>query len=193
MRSEYDEMTKYAKGWTLPFTWILLIAAGVLIYAFGWIVLAYAAGLVVSVTLGVMVYDRLYADSARPGRIDDFWLVSGKPTLELANMLRNAGLIGDFEIGAESVWEWIDVNSTIAGHALKISRKHRDPTFPVHIRVFHSGPKTMDETREEWGAALSAALECDVRVGVVDYLGGNEYEFREERVFRSTASSSMGT
>ena len=44
-------------GWSLPFTWILLVLVAVLVWAFGWIVLLYIAGLFALITAGVWLHD----------------------------------------------------------------------------------------------------------------------------------------
>jgi hypothetical protein len=47
------------RGFSLPYIPILLVLIGVLIYFFGWIVLAYMAGVAVLITAGTVLYDKM--------------------------------------------------------------------------------------------------------------------------------------
>ena len=47
------------RGFSLPYIPIVLVVMGVLVYFFGWVVLAYAAGVVVLITAGTALYDKM--------------------------------------------------------------------------------------------------------------------------------------
>lgn len=49
------------RGWSLPFTTILLVVVGVLTYFYGWRVLVIVAALFGAITLGTFIYDKFFS------------------------------------------------------------------------------------------------------------------------------------
>ena len=165
----------------MPLTWILLLVIIILTYFFGWMVLLYVFILTVFITLATMVYD--FVTRKDPETIS-FWFTCDKPLEEIGQILEKAGLINDHTVEGENVWEWIEAGSPSAQYGVNISRKHKDYTCPVHIKVLHHDKESTLDLREQLGNQLAKVLKTDIKAGTVEYISGNDFEFREEMFFR---------
>jgi hypothetical protein len=68
-----------------------------------------------------------------------------------------------------------------------ISRKHNEPSYPIHITVTYQKNQFTPEMCENMGRRFAKVLEMDVKAGSVEYLGGNRFEFTEEETFTPEA------
>ena len=169
-------------GWSLPFTWIALLALLVLASFFGWVGILTVVGLAVAGVIGAVLIDTLSPPSQEPRRID-FWLQSERPLTEIAERIRAALDTEPFEYDAENVWEWAEASTRDGLSDFNISRKRRNAEFPVRIWVITRADSTVGALRADLGPRLRKALGTDVKTGSVEYLRGNEYEFTEKDIY----------
>lgn len=168
-------------GWSLPLTPILLVAIVALIYFFGWIGLAIPLAAAAALTLGTFVYDRCVA-SRSPVK-SCFWFHSH---LELLDLWKLVGGTDPFRHDAENVWEWIgaEVGEDPGRYHLSLSRKTNDPVHPVQVTLTHQENPPTPEMLDELGRRFAAALRTEVKFGTVEYVGGNDFTFTEQKSFR---------
>jgi hypothetical protein len=170
-------------GWSLPLIPILLIAILALTYFFGWKVLIIPLAALVIIPLGTFLYDRF--PRAEP-KTAHFWFHSDRELSSLWELLVGAEQYAD---DAENVWEWRGVQVQEGAHQyhILISRKHNEPSYPIHITVTYQKNQFTPEMCENMGRRFAKVLEMDVKAGSVEYLGGNRFEFTEEETFAPEA------
>ncbi len=184
-------MTRYflksEAGWSLPFTWSLLVIIVLLVYFFGWLALPVVAILFGLITLGVYIHDRM---TPLPEFNDIFfWFNSNQSLDAIWQKLAPKLQAGGYDLEAENVWEWIEAYSPERQLVYNLSRKHKDYTYPVILRVQCQSDIMQPDTWTEIGQLLAGTLRCAVKSGTVSYISSNDYEFNQEALFTNSASS----
>ena len=142
----------------------------------------YVIVLFVFITLAIMVYDH-FVSRKGPETIS-FWFTSDKSLEQIGQILEKAGMIHAHDVEGENVWEWIEIGSPTGEYGVNISRRHGDYTYPVHIKVLYDDKKSSLDLRDQLGTQLAKILKTDIKAGTVEHISGNEFEFREEGLFR---------
>lgn len=172
---------KSEEGWTLPYTWILLVIIIGLVYFFGWQVLLGVAALFALITLGVFIFDYL---TGKP-KFDElcFWFVSDRLLTTIWDLLAPVLKTADYDLEGENVWEWIDTSSLDHKYIFNITRQHKDLNHPVILRVKYRPENWRPDLHEEIGQQLADTLQCEVSTGTVAYINGNKYAFKPDQVY----------
>lgn len=109
------------------------------------------------------------------------WFSSGLSLEDIGNQLIVAGLVVEFYYDAENVYEWIIAKTLDNKIDLNISRKHNDGSNvsnePITIIVEYAETEPSDSYVERIAGIVARALQTEVSLGTVEYLGGDNFRY----------------
>ncbi|AUP80275.1 hypothetical protein [Flavivirga eckloniae] len=120
------------------------------------------------------------------------WFYSERSLDDLAEIFFKKGLIGEFECDYENVYEWIEAKSTNSSVEFNISRKHSylqdfeegsenqlksNLEEPITLMLMYDDTEPSDIEIETIANQINLILTTSVYLGMVNYLGGDDYEY----------------
>lgn len=114
-----------------------------------------------------------------------FWFTSGRSLIEIGNTLLVHGIICDVAYDHENVYEWIEAQTNNVALDLNIARKHKEGTGiahePITVRLMYAHNEPSDTLVEKIAMSFAKRLNTEVSLGTVDYVGGDDYRYNEQR------------
>ncbi|MBW2526961.1 MAG: hypothetical protein JRI23_22455 [Deltaproteobacteria bacterium] len=116
------------------------------------------------------------------------WFWSSRPLVEIALDLRAALELGPIHSDVENVYEWVEAPLGEAGTTINLSRQHDpddgDEQDRVTLLLQSDGGSLDDAAMIRIGRAIADTLQVELHIGSIEYLQGDEYDYRAERVLR---------
>ena len=111
-----------------------------------------------------------------------FWVLTNRPLTEVAESLKQANIITEFDCDYENVYEWFEGTLTTYDFVLNVSRKHHEgdlkPDEPLgFMGISSSGSPPIDSEISNLAAAVHIALGIKVYLGHIEYLGGDDFRY----------------
>lgn len=117
------------------------------------------------------------------------WFSSPLEFPEIGEKLINAGIITEFDFDCENVYEWFVGCCQNPQVELNVSRKHCDgegfELEPIHVMAMFSGDEPPDTFIDKIARSICDTFKTKVYVGHINYLNGDDFEYRESSVFSS--------
>ncbi len=117
------------------------------------------------------------------------WFSSGLELDEIGEIFKTCGLVSGFNSDYENVYEWFVGITGNSGVVLNVSRKHCDGTGfesePIHVMVMYAESEPSNAKIEAIAKTLSNALATEVHTGFIEYISGDDYEYRSMSVLSS--------
>ena len=110
------------------------------------------------------------------------WFSSGLELPEIGEKFKSIGLITEFDIDYENVYEWFVGKTESQQIELNVSRKHCDfegfEEEPIHIMLMYGGSEPENVKVDAIAKSICKAFKVDVNVGFIDYVEGDNFEYR---------------
>lgn len=117
------------------------------------------------------------------------WFSSGLELDEVGEIFIKCGLVSDFSSDYENVYEWFVGITDNPGVVLNISRKHCDgvgfENEPIHVMIMYAESEPSNAKIEAIAESINKALSTEVHIGFIDYISGDNYEYRSMSVLSS--------
>lgn len=117
------------------------------------------------------------------------WFSSGLELDEIGEIFKTYGLVSEFNSYYENVYEWFVGITDNPGIVLNISRKHRDGAGfekePIHVMIMYADLEPSNVNIEVIAESINKALATEVHTGFIDYISGDDYEYRSISVLSS--------
>ena len=120
----------------------------------------------------------------------DYWCQTDLPLDVIFARFATGFITRDSEMDAENVWCWAEGTTEDGQLSFNISRKHHAghepertqlPVEPVSIRFIRHQPNLNDS---ELGQKLANALQLEIFLGTMHYMGGDEFTFLAQTSFQ---------
>ena len=112
-----------------------------------------------------------------------FWFSTGETMDRIAVELKKHGVIQKYGSDFENVYEWFVASTAIPGITLNVSRKHNNGEAvsgePVTVLLMYDREEPGDGEVEGLAERFGRALDVEVCLGRVEYLGGDDYLYHE--------------
>ncbi|MGH1486505.1 MAG: hypothetical protein ACRBCI_09815 [Cellvibrionaceae bacterium] len=117
------------------------------------------------------------------------WFTSGFELPEIAEKFRAIGLITEFDTDYENVYEWFVGKTENQQIELNVSRKHCNfedfEEEPIHIMLMYAVAEPENTKIDAVAQSICEALKLDVNVGFIDYIEGDNFEYRSMSIHSS--------
>lgn len=124
-----------------------------------------------------------------PGKLD-YWCHTDLPLNAIFARFSTGFITHDSEMDAENVWCWVEGTTEEGQLSFNISRKHHAgheperthlPVEPISIRFILHQP---DLNESALGQKLANALQLEIFLGTMHYMGGDEFTFLAQKSFQ---------
>lgn len=111
------------------------------------------------------------------------WFYSKDSLQHLAELLSGSGIINKYHYDCENVYEWVIAESGASDWEFNISRKHCDfdvnkfELEAISVTIMFDEVEPGNELVERQAKRISRKLSCNVFLGAINYLGGDDFEY----------------
>lgn len=110
------------------------------------------------------------------------WFKSPLSLEEIGSRLVKIGVIRNYSYDYENVYEWFVAETENEDLDFNVSRKHREgegfEEEPIGILAIYSKQKPENIVVEKFAKSIAREFNCKVLLGFIEYLGGDDYEYR---------------
>lgn len=111
------------------------------------------------------------------------WFLIDYPIVQIGEFLVSKGLMANFENDHEDTYEWLEGDGANGGISFNIWRKLGEDEYwetePVNIYCEYEDSEPGDELVEQIAEHIALGLGCQVSLGTIKNVYGDEYVYQE--------------